>query len=139
MKPPFRLPPSAFCVALAAFIIQHSSFSIAAAEPPAAAAQEGVQLWEDGPRWADRNVGAEEPWEAGLYASAAIFLPAAGHGIGIVRRGHGSSGCLWASEPYADGRPSDCTWRLRFGSREIGTNFCWDRYLATPVRPVRDE
>ncbi len=106
MKSPFRLPPSAFCVVLAAFVIQHSAFGIAA-EPPPAAAQGGVQLWEDGPRWADRNVGAEEPWEAGLY--------------------------FWWSDAVG------CTWRLRFGAREIGTNFCWDRYIATPVRPVRDE
>ena len=66
MKTPSRLPRSAFRVAVAAFSIQHSAFSIAA-EPPPAAAQEGVQLWEGGPFWADRNVGAEEPWEAGLY------------------------------------------------------------------------
>ena len=26
-----------------------------------------VRLWEDGPYWADTNVGAEEPWESGYY------------------------------------------------------------------------
>lgn len=26
-----------------------------------------VQLWEGGPYWADRNIGADNPWEAGLY------------------------------------------------------------------------
>ena len=26
-----------------------------------------VQLWEDGPYWADRNIGADAPWEYGLY------------------------------------------------------------------------
>ncbi len=26
-----------------------------------------VQLWDDGPYWADRNIGAEEPWEYGYY------------------------------------------------------------------------
>ena len=26
-----------------------------------------VQLWEGGPYWADRNIGADAPWEAGLY------------------------------------------------------------------------
>ena len=56
----------AFCIAAATFSIQHSAFSIAA-EPPAAAAQEGVRLWEGGPFWADRNVGAEEPWEYGFH------------------------------------------------------------------------
>ncbi len=26
-----------------------------------------VRLWEGGPYWADRNIGAEEPWEFGCY------------------------------------------------------------------------
>ena len=26
-----------------------------------------VQLWEDGPYWADRNIGAENPWDFGYY------------------------------------------------------------------------
>ncbi len=26
-----------------------------------------VQLWEDGPYWAETNIGAEEPWESGYY------------------------------------------------------------------------
>ena len=26
-----------------------------------------VRLWEGGPYWADRNIGAEEPWEFGYY------------------------------------------------------------------------
>ncbi len=26
-----------------------------------------VQLWEGGPYWSDRNIGAEEPWEYGYY------------------------------------------------------------------------
>ena len=26
-----------------------------------------IQLWKDGPYWADRNIGAEEPWECGYY------------------------------------------------------------------------
>ena len=28
---------------------------------------EGVQLWEGGPYWADRNIGAENPWDYGYY------------------------------------------------------------------------
>ena len=27
----------------------------------------GVQLWEDGPYWAETNIGAEHPWEYGRY------------------------------------------------------------------------
>ena len=56
-----------FCIAVATFSVQHSAFSIAAEPPPPAAAQEGVRLWEGGPFWADRNVGAEEPWEYGFH------------------------------------------------------------------------
>ncbi len=26
-----------------------------------------VQLWEDGPYWAETNIGAEKPWESGYY------------------------------------------------------------------------
>lgn len=26
-----------------------------------------VQLWKDGPYWADRNIGAESPWDSGYY------------------------------------------------------------------------
>ena len=27
----------------------------------------GVQLWENGPYWAETNIGAENPWDAGYY------------------------------------------------------------------------
>ena len=26
-----------------------------------------VQLWEDGPYWAETNIGAEKPWDYGYY------------------------------------------------------------------------
>ena len=29
--------------------------------------QDKVQLWENGPYWATRNIGANEPWESGYY------------------------------------------------------------------------
>jgi hypothetical protein len=29
--------------------------------------QTKVQLWENGPYWATRNIGANEPWESGYY------------------------------------------------------------------------
>ena len=231
-------------ILLAAFIIQHSSFGIAAAAE-AAAAQEGVQLWECGPRLADRNVGADEPWEPGLhfwwgdtigykrendawaavdgsnprfgfddshapafgkdaevlrnegfitadgvlapdhdparvhwgepwrmptkrelddlcsdkcdwtwttngvkgcvvrgrgdYASAAIFIPAAGYSVEEKWWGKGTTGHLYASEPYTEGPNADCTWRLHFGAKGVGMDYCWDRHMAMPVRPVRDD
>ncbi len=67
MKTPSAIHRSTVCLATVAFFLLPSSFFTAAAEPPPAAAQEGVQLWEGGPYWADRNVGAEEPWENGSY------------------------------------------------------------------------
>ena len=30
-------------------------------------ARQKVQLWADGPYWADRNIGASKPWKYGLY------------------------------------------------------------------------
>ena len=27
----------------------------------------GVQLWKDGPYWAETNIGAEKPWDSGYY------------------------------------------------------------------------
>ena len=27
----------------------------------------GIQLWKDGPYWAEMNIGAEKPWESGYY------------------------------------------------------------------------
>jgi hypothetical protein len=29
--------------------------------------ERGVQLWKNGPFWADRNIGAENPWDSGYY------------------------------------------------------------------------
>ena len=37
------------------------------ADDDPADAHDGVQLWEGGPYWATKNVGAEEPWEYGYY------------------------------------------------------------------------
>ena len=36
-------------------------------EPEKGKPGKGVQLWEGGPYWADRNIGANKPWESGLY------------------------------------------------------------------------
>jgi len=245
-----------FCIAVATFSIQHSAFSIAAADtPPPAAAQEGVQLWEGGPFWADRNVGAEEPWEYGFhfwwgdtlgsrrgernwvasdgsnpradfiwfpwrtptygkdpdtlrregwiteddvlapehdaarvqwggdwrlptrreledligrcdwtwtttndvsgyvvsgrgdYASASVFVPAAGAGVEEKWWWKGSAGFLWSSEPGLDAPETDFAWCLEFGVRSFGPpkpnklavkmDCSWERRLGRSVRPVR--
>ena len=129
-------------ILLAAFIVQHSAFGIAAAagaaaaEPPPAAAQEGVQLWEDGPYWADRNIGADEPWEPGLHFWW-------GDTVGYKRENNAWAANDGSSTNFsfanAEGPNADCTWRLHFGAKGIGMDYCWDRHMAMPVRPVRDE
>ena len=35
--------------------------------PDGAKAAKRVQLWKGGPYWADRNIGAEKPWDSGSY------------------------------------------------------------------------
>ena len=73
----------------------------------------------------------------GDYASAAIFLPVSGYGAGPARA-EPAMGFLWSSSAHLDGPPTDCSWRLAFAQRFIGTDYCWDRWVAVPVRPVRD-
>ena len=72
------------------------------------------------------------------YADAAIFLPATGFGIEEKWWARESGGYLWSSGPYLEGPNADCSWRLHFTSRGIGTDYCWDRHIGTPARPVRD-
>ena len=72
------------------------------------------------------------------YADAAIFLPATGFGIEEKWWARDSGGYLWSSGPYLEGPNADCSWRLHFTSRGIGTDYCWDRHIGTPARPVRD-
>ena len=36
-------------------------------KPTASDAHKKIQLWENGPYWADTNIGAENPWDSGYY------------------------------------------------------------------------
>ena len=65
------------------------------------------------------------------YASASIFLPAAGsNGYDI-----GSDGVYWSSVPGADGRDAGF---LAFKSSDHSTNlYGYRRFVAMPVRPVQ--
>ena len=74
----------------------------------------------------------------GDYASAAIFLPVAGYSVEEKWWGKGTTGHLYASEPYTEGPNADCSWRLHFGAKGMGMDYCWDRHMAMPVRPVRE-
>lgn len=68
------------------------------------------------------------------YASASIFLPAAGSGYGTSLYGAGSSGYFWSSVPYSD---YDDSWCLVFTSGYHGTHSYYRRDCGRPVRPVQ--
>ncbi len=87
--------------------------------------------------WATNGVRGCIVRGRGEYASASIFLPVTGVGV-ETKLGTTESGFLWSVNPYMEGPPSDCTWRLVFGEKGIGVDYCWDRYAGAPVRPVRD-
>jgi uncharacterized protein (TIGR02145 family) len=70
----------------------------------------------------------------GDYASASIFLPAAGRGRGTSLNNSGSNGYCWSSTPYSSG--SYDAWYLYFNSGY----FSWDydfRYDGFSVRALR--
>ncbi|MBQ6245796.1 MAG: leucine-rich repeat protein, partial [Kiritimatiellae bacterium] len=48
-------------------VVESAQVEVTATVAAPDAEHEGVQLWEDGPYWATTNIGAEEPWESGLY------------------------------------------------------------------------
>ncbi len=68
----------------------------------------------------------------GDYASASIFLPAAGYGDGTSLYHAGAYGDYWSSVPDSDGN----TCRLFFRSDYINASKSL-RYYGFPVRPVR--
>ncbi len=69
------------------------------------------------------------------YASASIFLPCAGYGIGTLLYAAGSLGLYWSSVPSSG---YDYTWRLSFNSGYHGTDDNGrNRFNGQPVRPVQ--
>ena len=75
----------------------------------------------------------------GDYADAAIFLPAAGYAVERKWWDRDRAGYLWSVDAYTDAPPTDCSWRLHFGSSGAGTSYCWDRHVGGSIRPVKDE
>ena len=69
----------------------------------------------------------------GNYASASIFLPAAGDGNGTSLRNAGSYGFYWSSVPYAD---YNYAWYLLFYSSYRSTS-SYNRFSGRPVRPLQ--
>ena len=67
------------------------------------------------------------------YASASIFLPAAGYGSGTSLGNVGSCGHYWSSVPYSDSN----AWSLYFLSSGHDTNSYYYRSRGQPVRPVQ--
>ncbi len=72
----------------------------------------------------------------GDYASASIFLPAAGYGDGPAHCSAGSSGSYWSSVPYSDGSYY-YAWYLGFNSSSSHFTSNYDRDLGRSVRPVQ--
>ncbi len=71
----------------------------------------------------------------GDYASASIFLPAAGYGNGLSLNDAGSYGGYWSSVPDSDGYDA---WRLYFSSGYHDTSsYLHYRYYGQSVRPVQ--
>ena len=83
----------------------------------------------------------------GDYASASVFVPAAGAGVEEKWWWKGSAGFLWSSEPGLDAPETDFAWCLEFGVRSFGPpkpnklavkmDCSWERRLGRSVRPVR--
>ena len=69
----------------------------------------------------------------GTYASASIFLPAAGCGRGTSLYLAGSLGIYWSSVPYSGG---NYAWGLGFYSSDHVTGYD-SRYDGFSVRPVQ--
>ena len=70
----------------------------------------------------------------GDYASASIFLPCAGYGIGTSLSDAGSVGYCWSSVPYSD---YYYAWNLYFFSSGHGTSDGYGRYCGQSVRPLQ--
>jgi hypothetical protein len=68
----------------------------------------------------------------GDYASASIFLPAAGFGVGTSLNHAGSDGVYWSSVPGSD---SYLSWSLYFFSGSHDTSYSYRDY-GQSVRPV---
>ena len=71
----------------------------------------------------------------GNYASASIFLPCAGYGIGSVLGHAGSTGAYWASVPYSHYNDSEA-WDIGFNSGSHAASYYY-RYYGQSVRPVQ--
>ncbi|MBP5787234.1 MAG: hypothetical protein J6Y19_05425 [Kiritimatiellae bacterium] len=67
------------------------------------------------------------------YASASIFLPAAGWGDKAILDRVGQYGHLWASDPRTDNR----SWRLNYRSGQFFMDYHYDRHVGTSFRPIR--
>ena len=87
-------------------------------------------------RWTSVNgVNGYSVRGRGSYASASIFLPCAGRGLGPSLNLAGSRGYYWSSVPYSDNYYY-YAWSLYFDSSGHST-FSYSRYGGLSVRPVQ--
>ena len=90
--------------------------------------------------WTKRNgVNGYVVRGRGNYASASIFLPAAGHGcLGTSFAGYGASGYCWSSVPSSSGYYNHDSLCLEYGSGHPVTSGC-SRDDGNSIRPVQNE
>ena len=69
----------------------------------------------------------------GAYASASIFLPAVGYGLGTSLYSSGSYGYYWSSVPFSD---LNYAYDFYFSSGNLSTSGIYRRD-GYPVRPVQ--
>ena len=85
-------------------------------------------------KWTTKNdVGGYEVRGKGAYASASIFLPCAGYGLGNSLYYAGSYSRYWSS---ASGSDNNISWGLYFNLSYHGTYYYY-RYGGQSVRPVQ--
>ena len=88
--------------------------------------------------WSWTTMNGIKGWRVsgtGDYASASIFLPCAGGGLGTSLYYVGSVGYYWSSAPYSD--DYGYAWLLYFTSSRHDTNGSSYRSVGQPVRPVQ--
>ncbi len=71
----------------------------------------------------------------GDYASASIFIPAAGWGNGVEWTRYGKNGHIWAGDPCKE--KANQSWRLNFDSGRFYVDYHYDRFVGASCRPVR--
>lgn len=90
-----------------------------------------IQLWENGPFWADTNIGADSPEESGYYFSRANVI---GY---IPSYPYSDSYCKWVVAPGYEGSGTPLLGGFSNGNYEITTGYS-KRYSDIPANTDYD-